>query len=349
MASYGEDTTFELMDAAGGEAPNRRKLDLDAREEALNRAETEFQQEQENSFGTTSLSDVLALNVGGMPCTVSRRTLCLIEGSMLASQFSGRWDESLAKDSDNRFFLDQDYQLFERLLTYLRALGNETPGGPIVVPPVFSDDKEQRLFIGLVEFYGCTAGVYRTEIAQRFSSVGDHDKRAEIWQYPARMIETSPDFESHFVLRKKGLFRQLIKAFEVECIQIKKCTRIGWAEDDDIYGHFFFGIDSADGDILNGKNSITLHDGKEIKANIKAGSVVRCEVDDLFWKLFVDGIMIGYKQAHSPEDTRMASRVVPTIYGIGKFRVASVEFESQIEGSVMNVCSSMLGFRDRGF
>ena len=52
-------------------------------------------------------SEVLHLNVGGDLTAVLRRTLTSVEGSMLASRFSGRWDNSLERDRDGNFFIDQ--------------------------------------------------------------------------------------------------------------------------------------------------------------------------------------------------------------------------------------------------
>ena len=43
----------------------------------------------------TSGEDVIALNVSGKHIDVLRRTLCLIEGSLLATMFSGRWGKDL--------------------------------------------------------------------------------------------------------------------------------------------------------------------------------------------------------------------------------------------------------------
>jgi hypothetical protein len=51
--------------------------------------------------------DVLRFNVGGARIDVLRRTLTSVEGSMLAAKFSGRWDDSLEKDADGNFFIDQ--------------------------------------------------------------------------------------------------------------------------------------------------------------------------------------------------------------------------------------------------
>ncbi len=44
--------------------------------------------------------DIIDLNVGGQKLTTTRSTLCQVEGSLLASMFSGRWEDSLKRDKD---------------------------------------------------------------------------------------------------------------------------------------------------------------------------------------------------------------------------------------------------------
>lgn len=46
--------------------------------------------------------DIINLNVGGANITTTRSTLCQVEGSFLASMFSGRWEKSLARDENGR-------------------------------------------------------------------------------------------------------------------------------------------------------------------------------------------------------------------------------------------------------
>jgi hypothetical protein len=72
---------------------------------------------------------VLHLDVGGTPVSVLRRTLTQVEGSLVASMHSGRWDDSLlAKSNEGRFFIDQPTELSIPLVDYLlRALASETP------------------------------------------------------------------------------------------------------------------------------------------------------------------------------------------------------------------------------
>jgi hypothetical protein len=42
--------------------------------------------------------------------------------------FSGRWDESIEKDENGHFFIDQDYPLFRHMLDYLRNNANGDDG-----------------------------------------------------------------------------------------------------------------------------------------------------------------------------------------------------------------------------
>jgi hypothetical protein len=43
---------------------------------------------------------------------------------MLAARFSGRWDESLEKDKDGNFFVDQPPHLFFPLIEFLQRCKN---------------------------------------------------------------------------------------------------------------------------------------------------------------------------------------------------------------------------------
>ncbi len=79
--------------------------------------------------------DVITLNVGGRLFTTIRATLCQIDGSLLASMFSGRWGESsLNRDEKNHVFLDMDPDCFEFIMKWLRILridpGTEFPTIP---------------------------------------------------------------------------------------------------------------------------------------------------------------------------------------------------------------------------
>jgi hypothetical protein len=55
-----------------------------------------------------SASPIVNLNVGGEKMSTSRATLTLVEGSLLATMFSGKWDDKLMKDTNGCIFLDYD-------------------------------------------------------------------------------------------------------------------------------------------------------------------------------------------------------------------------------------------------
>lgn len=47
-------------------------------------------------------ADLVELNVGGEPVTANRAVLTLVPESMLAAMFSGRWENRLQRDRDDR-------------------------------------------------------------------------------------------------------------------------------------------------------------------------------------------------------------------------------------------------------
>jgi len=99
--------------------------------------------------------DILTLNVGGTLFTTRRSTLCLCEGCYLANLFSGRWDDSIEKDSEGRFFLDFDPGSFRLALDFLRSIRLEHSSAPIQPPDV--PPERQEHFWNLVEYLGLTA------------------------------------------------------------------------------------------------------------------------------------------------------------------------------------------------
>lgn len=143
----------------------RRQLErqLELQEEKLNEREMALEKkrhllEQQYSNGGKD-SDVLYLNVGGATIiAVLRRTLTHFEDSMLASRFSGRWDDSLEKDQDGRFFIDQDPNVFVPLVNYLRQQDHKTREDLVVPPPCPTAD-----FCSMLEYYGLMSSVYPQE------------------------------------------------------------------------------------------------------------------------------------------------------------------------------------------
>ncbi len=66
-----------------------------------------------------SSSPIVNLNVGGEKMSTSRATLTLVEGSLLATMFSGKWDDKLMKDSNGCIFLDYDPAVSRNFFNFL--------------------------------------------------------------------------------------------------------------------------------------------------------------------------------------------------------------------------------------
>ena len=96
--------------------------------------------------------DIIQLNVGGQRMTTTRSTLCQIEGSLLATMFSGRWEDKLKRDKEEAVFFDFNPLYFTIILDYLRARKMATAENPAPLPKVSED--QVKNFLNLVEYLG---------------------------------------------------------------------------------------------------------------------------------------------------------------------------------------------------
>ena len=178
---------------------------------------TDVGEAAENTYGGAKPNDVLSLNVGGHRIDVFRRTLCYVQNSMLAAKFSGRWDDSLERDSDGNIFIDQSPALFEALVGFFRACANSTPYGPPVCISTFDPSLAADLnFVRMVEYYGCTPVVYPTQISLHRGISDDNDDSSpsvRVRQYPDMSIEA--DTWSTFILECPSHDR-CVKSYQVE-------------------------------------------------------------------------------------------------------------------------------------
>ena len=86
--------------------------------------------------------DIIQLNVGGQKFTTTRSTLRQINGSLLATMFSGSMERSLKHDKDGAVVLDFNPEHFSWILNYLRARKISTPENTPVLPKVAKDQEE---------------------------------------------------------------------------------------------------------------------------------------------------------------------------------------------------------------
>jgi hypothetical protein len=107
-------------------------------------------------------NDIIELNVGGHKLTTKRSTLCQVEGSLLASMFSGRWEDSLERDKDGAVFFDFNPQYFLVILDYLRAKKIATPENPAPLPKVPED--QAKSFNNLLGYLGLSGEIVPAEI-----------------------------------------------------------------------------------------------------------------------------------------------------------------------------------------
>ena len=124
-------------------------------ERAKMRAEVEAYKAEKLRMKAVEVSDddIINLNVGGKKMTTKRSTLCQVEGSLLASMFSGRWEDSLARDEDGRIFFDFNPQYFVYILDYLRARTIASAENPAPFRPKLAEDQVKH-FGDLVEYLG---------------------------------------------------------------------------------------------------------------------------------------------------------------------------------------------------
>ena len=70
---------------------------------------------------------------------------------------SGRWDESLKRDSDGRIFLDYDYELIEIIVNHFREKKIEDPSDPLTYPyaPLHKKKSFERMlqYFGLIDYF----------------------------------------------------------------------------------------------------------------------------------------------------------------------------------------------------
>lgn len=314
------------------ELMKKKEQDLKREKEELDKREINLETSYPN-LGKTD--DVLNLNVGGTPMAVLRRTLTQAKGSMLATKFNGRWDDSQTKDSEGRFFIDQKFIYFEKLVDYLREVSCQTELTKFPKSPTFHDGRERRSFNTMVEYYGMTHFVFPIEICMC-------NKGATITEfvsdYPGLEI-TADEKKTYFLFPKEALHTRLVKTFEVTLSEHSTIAQIGWIQHSFINetvnvatgGHVGVGYtnksmaydSSRDGMVWNG-GSFTECKG----ITVQKGTVVRCEDWGAIWKF--DGKAKVAKTGVSMPDDEGEHTVVESIDTVGWIPCLTIKGTFQI-------------------
>ena len=197
---------------------NERAKAIEERERTLDHRETLLKAINPAMGGP---EDIVPINVGGTTkIGVLRRVLTFYEDSMLASRFSGRWDDSLEKDKDGNFFVDQDPELFLKLIAFLRLQYNATTEEEkaAVVPP----SPTCRLS-AMLNYYGLMQHVYpiRVDVVRQASSA-----RPVTTTYNCNSTEITITCQGHCIVMISC--HRPISGFVLESDTIPSGLQVGW-------------------------------------------------------------------------------------------------------------------------
>ena len=190
----------------------------------------EFNTEKERMKAlTVNDNDIIQLNVGGQKLTTKRSTLCQVENSLLATMFSGRWEESLERDQDGAVFLDFNPQYFVLILDYLREKRIAQPGKPIPLPKV-ADDQLER-FNNLLQYLGLNDEIVPKQITPS-EKFGQHSSGVTV-QESGSVAVKGPEEEFRYILGE-NLYRQGIVnlKLKLESFQSNHCMFAGIVKGD---------------------------------------------------------------------------------------------------------------------
>ena len=304
------------------QALKKRELELDEREAELNEKMERVDIDISKAYGDTSPSDVIHLNIGGKRLDVLRRTLCSVEGSMLASKFSGRWDDSLEKDENGHFFLDHDFDDFKMMIDFLRDKSIESPKFPVFSP------QGNGKFYRLLEYYGMTDGIYPTWFVPCY--VPD-DKEDTFELTKGGHTRISCKEWCTFELTQQGHDRR-INCFEIKLGEVER-FQIGYQYSTSDWSacKFDYSQSTGVGDIANTcaidtVRSCALNAGTKTDISdmeVKVGSIIKVEEGN--W--YVDGKLV----ASTKEEEGIAKMDISTAkYDYGSRLTISIKGEAQL-------------------
>ena len=311
-------------------ALSAREKDLEEREKQLDQDRQAMDRDRNSTYGNTAPTDVLQLNIGGVKATILRRTLTSVPDSMLASKFSGRWDDSIEKDKHGHFFIDQEYPLFRHILKYLRNKANVDETYVVQSPMIAGEEECQNYkmhdIYRMIDYYGLTNGMYPVAL-----KVHDGDF------VPGQDTKTVNAQEwTTYELYPKGHERR-VKTFEVTLGNVQR-IQIGWIVNKQSPPYNEEGNDTGIGDTaqtfaLDLTRSSYLSEGELTRVDgleQNKGTVVRSEDYGKLW--YVNGNIVApfskdKRDLLVTDNVRRPDVLFPFISVKGEIDVTLVEIE----------------------
>ena len=164
--------------------------------------------------------DLIDLNVGGQRLTTTRSTLCHVEGSLLASMFSGRWEDRLKRDKYGAVFFDFNPQYFIIILDYLRARKIAGADHPAPFPTVPED--QLKTFTSLVEYLGLSDEILSSQQVSPGEKFNKHSTKVALKENGKVAVHTGklphrlPEYVLGENVYKKGIanLKLMLESFE---------------------------------------------------------------------------------------------------------------------------------------
>jgi hypothetical protein len=169
-------------------------------------------EKQRMNVGEVPNDDIIYLNVGGQKLITKRSTLCQVEGSFLASMFSGRWEDPHKRDEDGAVFFDYNPQFFVAILNYLRAKKFATIENPALPPKVPKDQLDD--FETFVQYLGLSSEIIpREEFNQHSPGV--------TLEEDGTVAVHDPDKAEHRYVLGQNIYREKTHSFRLELEMFK--------------------------------------------------------------------------------------------------------------------------------
>ncbi len=169
--------------------------------------------------------DIIDLNIGGQKLSTTRSTLCQVEGSLLASMFSGRWEDGLKRDKDGAIFFDFNPQHFVLILDYLRQKKIASPENPAPLPKV-SEDQLQS-FTNLVEYLGLNDEIVPTS-TEIFPSEKFQIHSPNIALPEGGKVAVHHEYTSHGYALGENIYHQGTVNIKLKLESFKDINRLPW-------------------------------------------------------------------------------------------------------------------------